>query len=81
MATNSSVLAWENSMDRGAWWATVHGSHKELDMTKQHTHTRTRTCMHTHCPKYFFKHLHFTTEETEEQRERLGNWLVGGEIR
>ena len=31
MATNSRVLAWENSMDRGAWRATVHGSHKELD--------------------------------------------------
>ena len=24
-------------MDRGAWWATVHGSHKELDMT-EHTY-------------------------------------------
>ena len=23
----------ENSMDRGAWWATVHGVAKELDMT------------------------------------------------
>ena len=23
----------ENSMDRGAWWATVHGGHKESDMT------------------------------------------------
>ena len=22
-------------MDRGAWWATVHGVEKELDMTKQ----------------------------------------------
>ena len=22
-------------MDRGAWWATVHGVTKELDMTKQ----------------------------------------------
>ena len=22
----------ENSMDRGAWWATVHGSHKESNM-------------------------------------------------
>ena len=21
----------ENPMDRGAWWATVHGGHKELD--------------------------------------------------
>ena len=25
----------ENSMDRGAWWATVHGGHKESDMTEQ----------------------------------------------
>ena len=25
MATHSSILAWENSMDRGAWWATEHG--------------------------------------------------------
>ena len=25
MATHSSILAWENPMDRGAWRATVHG--------------------------------------------------------
>ena len=25
----------ENPMDRGAWWAIVHGFTKELDMTKQ----------------------------------------------
>ena len=24
----------ENSMDRGVWWAPVHGGHKELDMTE-----------------------------------------------
>ena len=24
MATHSSILAWKNSIDRGAWWATVH---------------------------------------------------------
>ena len=24
MATLSSILAWRISMDRGAWWATVH---------------------------------------------------------
>jgi len=23
MATHSSILAWKNPMDRGAWWATV----------------------------------------------------------
>ena len=35
----------ENSMDRGAWWATVHGV-IELDMTEQlstHTHYIPRT--------------------------------------
>ena len=25
MATHSSILAWKNHMDRGAWWAAVHG--------------------------------------------------------
>ena len=25
MATHSSTLAWRIPMDRGAWWATVHG--------------------------------------------------------
>ena len=25
MATCSSTIAWRSSMDRGAWWATVHG--------------------------------------------------------
>ena len=31
MATHSSILALENPMDRGAWWATDHGGHKESD--------------------------------------------------
>ena len=25
MATHSSILSWRIPMDRGAWWATVHG--------------------------------------------------------
>ena len=25
MATHPSILAWNIHMDRGAWWATVHG--------------------------------------------------------
>ena len=33
----------ENSMDKGAWWATVHGV-PELDPTKQLTHTQNRNC-------------------------------------
>ena len=24
----------ENAKDRGAWWAIVHGGHKEVDMTE-----------------------------------------------
>ena len=34
-------------MDRGAWWATVHGVEKEQDTT-EHTHTHTYTHTHTH---------------------------------
>ena len=29
-ATHFSILAWRNPMDRGAWWATVHGVTKSL---------------------------------------------------
>ena len=25
MAIHSNIISWKNSMDRGAWWATVHG--------------------------------------------------------
>ena len=32
MATHSNILNLENPMDRGAWWATVHGDTKESDM-------------------------------------------------
>ena len=28
-----------NPMDRGTWWAIVHGVTKELDMTEQHIYT------------------------------------------
>ena len=28
MVTHSSILAWGIPMDRGAWWATVHGVSK-----------------------------------------------------
>ena len=28
MATHSSILAWRIPMDKGTWWATVHGVSK-----------------------------------------------------
>ena len=34
MAIHSSILAWRIPMDRGAWWATIHG------VTKSQTHLR-----------------------------------------
>ena len=39
MATQSSMLAWRIPMDRGAWWATVHGC-TELHTTKRSTGRR-----------------------------------------
>ena len=35
MATHLGILARRISMDRGAWRATVHEGHKELDMAEQ----------------------------------------------
>ena len=34
MATHSSILAWRILMDRGAWWATVHGSQRTMCIWK-----------------------------------------------
>ena len=34
MATHSKILAWKNPMDRGAWWATVHGVAKNWTQLK-----------------------------------------------
>ena len=34
MATHSSILAWKNPTDRGAWQAATHGVRKELDTTE-----------------------------------------------
>ena len=33
MATHSSILAWKNPMERGAWQTTIHGVAKEMDTT------------------------------------------------
>ena len=33
--THTSILAWRIPMDRGAWWATVHGVAKSQTRLKQ----------------------------------------------
>ena len=37
MATHSSILAWRISMDRGAWWAAVHGVTQRHDQATKCT--------------------------------------------
>ena len=39
----------ENSMDRSAWQATVHGGHIESGMTVRLTYKHTHTHTHIHC--------------------------------
>ena len=36
MTTHSNILAWKNAMDRGAWWATVHGVAKSQTRLSRH---------------------------------------------
>ena len=35
MATHSSILAWKNPKDRGAWWASIHGITKSWDTSER----------------------------------------------
>ena len=39
MAARSSILVWRNPMDRGAWWATVHGVTKSQTRLSSEAHT------------------------------------------
>ena len=36
--THSSILAWRISMDRGAWWTTVHGVAKSQTQLSDYVH-------------------------------------------
>ena len=37
MATHLSILAWKNAIDRGAWWAIVHGVAESRTQLSTHT--------------------------------------------
>ena len=41
VVTHSSIPAWKNPMDRGTWWAMVHGGHQKSQAqrdSRAHTH-------------------------------------------
>ena len=45
MTTPPEYSCVENSMDRGAWWATVQGVVKNQIQLSKHTHTHTHTAL------------------------------------
>ena len=53
MAIHSSILGLENTMDRGAWWAAVHGVTKsQTRLSNSHVSTGSLT----YCDKLAIKH-------------------------
>ena len=50
MATHSSVLAWKNSMERGAWCVTVHRVAKSWTQLSTSSTSSTHTIYEAHTP-------------------------------
>ena len=72
MATHSSVPAWKNPMNRGAWPAIVHG------VTKSgHNSASEHVCAHTHA--HACTHTHTHTGFTENQGSKVGERGHAGE--
>ena len=57
MATCSSILAWRIPMDRGDWWATVHGVAKSQTRLSAHAHTHTHTRHYPSIPRVHLPRL------------------------
>ena len=54
MATQSSILTWRIPMDRGVWWARVHGVAKSrTGLSDFHVHKHSFVCF----PMYIWKHF------------------------
>ena len=47
-------------MDKGGWWATVHGVTKMWTQMSDctHTHTHTHTCVHVHTCIYMYMYIY-----------------------
>ena len=66
MATHSNMLACENLMDRGAWWAIVHGVAKEWDITWQLNNNNNNLIR-----VWFCKYYHWNKCKSEHSTLRL----------
>ena len=49
MATHSSILVWRMPVDRGAWWATVHGAATHIMVGSQSVVCFAVLCFATTC--------------------------------
>ena len=63
LGTHSSIFVWRIPMDRGAWWATVHGVSKELNMIER---LSIAPCS-IHHDFFFFACMHACNYYTAEQ--------------
>ena len=57
-STYSIILAWENPMDRGAWWATVYGIAKSQTQRSTHAYID----MHDYMSLYIFCQITYYTK-------------------
>ena len=65
----------ENSMDRGAWWATIHGITEESDTTEQlRTHLHTQLYLHQH--PHSLKKMRIKQTADHSVREQNSNSIL-----
>ena len=75
----------ENSMDRGVWWATVHGLQSQTRLSDKHpptyihthTHTHTHTHAHTHTPPFHLRQDPKFTFRTNKHGNSTPSYLRG----
>ena len=80
----------ENSMDRVAWWAIVHGSqrvgHNWATLSLTYTHTRVCMCLVKQWSQYYFKMCYLTfaiqvrDNTPSKEEEARTNWMWVGEL-
>ena len=74
VTTHSSVLAWRIPMNRGAWWALVHGVQRvRYDWATKHTHMK-QTCVSYSFEQEFLESLLSGAEKIEVWETKVEFW-------